>query len=157
MKKDPRFVKAHTKQRAFGYVCDITQQSDVPQPCIDSANVTTLLFCLSAIDPDKMPAAVTNVASILKSGGTLLFRDYGRYDEAQMKLGTSRNKCLKENFYQKYDGTKCYYFTLEDLEKLFTSVGLKVLELEYLQRLYDNLKSGEKRRRVWVHGRFLKP
>ena len=82
---------------------------------------------------------------------------YGRFDEAQMKLGVSRKKQLKENFYRKHDGTKCYYFSLEDVEKLFTSVGLQVLELEYLQRIYDNLKSGEKRRRVWVHGRFQKP
>jgi methyltransferase-like protein 6 len=155
MNQDPRFVKANANQRAFGHVCDITQAA--PSACIHSADIATLLFCLSAIDPEAMPSAALNVASILKPGGVLLFRDYGRFDEAQLKLGMSRNKLLKENFYRKHDGTKCFYFTLEDLEKLFTGVGLRVLELKYLQRVYDNIKSGEKRRRVWVHGRFLKP
>ena len=155
MKQDPRFVNAHSNERAFGHVCDITVS--VPTNCLASADVATLLFCLSAIDPDKMPGTARNVASILKQGGTLLFRDYGRFDEAQMKLGVSRSKCIKDNFYRKHDGTKCYYFALEDLENLFTDAGLRVLELKYLQRVYTNLKSQEKRRRVWVHGRFLKP
>jgi SAM-dependent methyltransferase len=155
MKQDPRFVKANADQRAYGHVCDIVYAA--PPACIGSADIATLLFCLSAIDPDAMPNAALHVASILKPGGVLLFRDYGRFDEAQLKLGMSRNKRLKNNFYRKHDGTKCFYFTLKDLEKLFKGVGLEVLELTYLQRVYDNIKSGEKRRRVWVHARFLKP
>ena len=86
-----------------------------------------------------------------------MFRDYGRYDEAQMKLGTSRQKLLKENFYRKHDGTKCYYFDLEDIKGLFEGVGLEVLELKYLRRVYRNNALRESRRRVWVHGKFRKP
>jgi len=36
-----------------------------------------------------------------------------------MKLGTSKGKKLGENFYVKHDGTRCYYFDLEDLRWLF--------------------------------------
>jgi hypothetical protein len=106
-----------------------------------------------------MLQAVRNVSATLKPNhGVLVFRDYGRYDEAQMKLGTSRNKQLdNENFYRKHDGTKCYYFTLEDIRDLFESkAGLKVLELDYIRRVYRNRSKNEMRRRVWVQGRFQK-
>ena len=158
--KDSRFIRCNgssldTGRSIFGHVCDISKF--FPAPCIGVADVTTLIFCFSALDPDDMAKAARHVASSLKPGGTLIVRDYGRYDEAQMKLGTSRNKRLKDNFYRKHDGTKCYYFSLDDLDKLFGDVGLEVMELYYLRRLYGNKSSGETRRRIWVQGRFLKP
>jgi len=158
--KDRRFIHCNQStfesgRSIFGHVCDISKF--FPPPCIGVADVTTLIFCISALDPDDMPKAARHVASSLKPGGVLIVRDYGRYDEAQMKLGTSRNKRLKDNFYRKHDGTKCYYFSLEDLDKLFSNAGLDVIELYYLRRLYGNKASGETRRRIWVQGRFMKP
>ncbi len=159
LQKDSRFIKCNnstdgTGRSIHGHVCDISKS--FPDPCVGVADVTTLIFCLSALDPDDMPHAARHVASSLKPGGILVVRDYGRYDEAQMKLGVSRNKRIKDNFYRKHDGTKCYYFTLEDLDKLFVDAGLQVLELYYLRRIYGNKASGETRRRIWVQGRFIK-
>mmetsp|Transcript_14340 Transcript_14340/g.39989 ORF Transcript_14340/g.39989 Transcript_14340/m.39989 type:complete len:87 (+) Transcript_14340:552-812(+) len=75
-----------------------------------------------------------------------------------MKLGTSRSKRIKENFYRKHDGTKCYYFELEDLQRLFCDLlGMEVMELKYLRRAYDNKATTQIRRRIWVQGRFRKP
>lgn len=146
-----------TAPAVFGHVCDIART--VPSSCVGISDVTTLLFCLSAIDPAAMPMAAKHVASTLRPGGRLVVRDYGRYDEAQMKLGSSRGKRLKDNFYRKHDGTKCYYFTLQDLADLFcgVEVGLEVIELKFLRRVYENKAMGQKRRRVWVEGRFRKP
>jgi methyltransferase-like protein 6 len=160
LRKDSRFIHCNkstsiTGRSILGHVCDISKF--FPEPCIGVADVTTLIFCISALDPDDMPTAARHVASSLKPGGTLIVRDYGRYDEAQMKLGTSRNKRLKDNFYRKHDGTKCYYFSLEDLDRLFVDAGLEVMELYYLRRIYGNKGSGETRRRIWVQGRFSKP
>ena len=94
----------------------------------------------------------------LKPGAVLVFRDYGRYDQAQMQLAERRGRLLSENYYRKADGTTCFYFTTEDLVRLCCRHGgLEVLECKYLRRIYKNRSSNETRRRVWVQGRFRKP
>jgi len=159
LRQDARFVAFNKTgpdaRKAYGHVCDISKE--LPPLCSGISNCTTLIFCLSAIDPERHFEAAKHVVDSLKPGGVLVFRDYGRYDEAQMKLGTSRSKRIKENFYRKHDGTKCYYFDLEDLERLFCDrLGMKSLELKYLRRVYGNKATTQVRRRIWVQGRFLK-
>ena len=51
---------------------------------------------------------VRKLVETLKPGGKLLVRDYGRYDEAQLRFG-SNNK-LADNYYVRQDGTLSYYF-----------------------------------------------
>ncbi len=88
-----------------------------------------------------------------------IVHSYGRYDEAQLKLGSSRGKRLSENFYVKHDSTRVYYFDLEDLDRLFGArgAGLEVIELKYIRRVYKNRSDDTERRRVWVQARFRKP
>ena len=160
LRKDPRFIAFNEtgpqRRKAYGHVCDISRR--LPPLCLGISNVTTLIFCLSAIDPSRQQEAAKHVVDSLKPGGVLVFRDYGRYDEAQMKLGTSRSKRIKDNFYRKHDGTKCYYFSLEDLEGLFRDdLGMEILELKFLRRVYGNKATTQVRRRIWVQGRFRKP
>jgi SAM-dependent methyltransferase len=197
LRKDSRYINNTDRARAQVWDITSTHPKDIKtaiiatkisqqqqqkqqvenQYCLESSSdISLLLFVLSAISPDKMLQAAKNVASTLKPGGVLLLRDYGRYDEAQIKLGTSRNKRLAENFYVKHDGTRCYYFTIEDVERLFGSgssnegnesdvfgnkmekgAGLEVLEMKYVQRLYKNRADDATRRRVWVQARFRKP
>lgn len=153
MQRDARFDST----RATAGVWDIASTLE-QTPVSGIADICTLLFCLSAISPDKMKTAACNVAAVLKPGGVLVIRDYGRFDEAQLKLGVQRAKRLSENFYVKSDGTRCFYFSLEDLERLFiTHAGLELLELKHICRIYKNRANEEKRRRVWVQCRFRKP
>lgn len=157
LRKDERFQESQS--HAHAHVWDISHAPPKsPLPWFGVANVSTLLFCLSALHPNEMVQAAQNVAATLQKGGILCVRDYGRYDEAQLKLGTSRGKRLGEHFYRKHDGTYVYYFSLQDLERLFVEkAGLEVLELGYIRRMHHNRATRERRRRVWVQGRFRKP
>lgn len=153
-----RFRMAREEGRAHAHVWDISKPLTSNEPWLGVANVTTSLFCLSALHPNDFKVAAINIAATLKEGGTLVFRDYGRYDEAQLRLGSSRGKRLSEHFYRKHDGTTVYYFTVEDLRDLFvTHAGLEEVELDYIRRVYYNRGTGERRRRVWVQARFRKP
>eukprot|EP00956_Cyclotella_meneghiniana_P016038 scaffold25098_cov64-Cyclotella_meneghiniana.AAC.1 len=185
LKNDSRFRAALEEGRATAHVYDLSSMhpSSIPiqighqypqkTTLANSADVAILLFCISAIGPHPSPEltrAARHVMDMLKPGGILVIRDYGRFDEAQLKLhgktNCNRNKELGNNFYRKGDGTGCYYFELNDLKELFGNNNdgseadddkLNVLELEYIQRVYRNRADGKTRRRVWVQGRFQKP
>jgi len=160
LRGDERFREAEADGRAKASLWDITKNDprEIPPSLVGQSDLSLLLFCLSAISPACMRRSVKNVAATLKAGGILILRDYGRYDEAQMRLGTSRNTRLGENYYVKKDGTRCYYFELGELRDLFGPKGanLTVLELRYIRRSYKNRAQQVSRRRVWVQGRFRK-
>ncbi len=42
----------------------------------------------------------------------LFFRDYGKYDFAELKFAEKEHSKLKDNFYVRNDFTRAYYFTL---------------------------------------------
>jgi tRNAThr (cytosine32-N3)-methyltransferase len=137
LKLDPRFQSAEKEGRATAHVYDLSSTHPSQVNLENTADVAILLFCLSAIGPHPSAAlsrASRHVIDILKPGGTLVIRDYGRLDEAQMKLSRGEKK-IDENFYRKGDGTGCYYFELEDLKDLFVNDqnGLELLELEYVR------------------------
>jgi SAM-dependent methyltransferase len=155
LRRDRRFVAGGG--RCHAHVCDLSKPESVPPSAVGVGTVTSMLFCLSAIDPVHHATAVQNAASTMAEGGVLVFRDYGRYDEAQLKLARQRHKLLEDNFYRKHDGTKCYYFTVDEIRALFTNAGgLELLECDYIRRVSKNGATGEVRRRVWLQGRFRK-
>jgi SAM-dependent methyltransferase len=178
-RNDERFRRAQQEgtDRIQAFVMDITSSLSWPEGfrhaiSNDGADIATLLFCLSAIAPDRHASAVRNVLASLRPGGVVLVRDYGRYDAAQFQLHRRRRNNNKDtsgvdhnNFYQKHDGTKVYYFTTDDLCRLFCHNAdsdddernrCNVLECNYLRRVYQNRATGQTRRRVWVQARFRK-
>lgn len=136
-------------------VCDITKD-DLPAAAFANGGVdfALCLFCLSALHPDKMKLAVNKVVAAIKPGGKVFFRDYGRYDQAQLRF---RPGCkLQDNFYVRQDNTRAYYFTTEEVEDIFTNAGLVVVENEYIRRQYANRQQNVVRFRVWIHAIFEK-
>jgi len=122
LRAKPQF-QALVRERGHGacsaHVCDITKDP-LPAEALgrDGAgcDAVLLLYCLSALAPNTMAAAVLKLASALRPGGVLLFRDYGRHDEAQLRFGKGHK--LGEHFYVKQDGTRVFYFTTDDLRGL---------------------------------------
>ncbi|KAJ3021790.1 hypothetical protein HKX48_007761 [Thoreauomyces humboldtii] len=139
-----------TKCRAFVY--DIT--SEVP-PEIEagSLDICICIFVLSAIHPRSWETAVKNIWRVLKPGGLLLFRDYGRYDLAQVRLKGGR--MLEDNFYIRGDHTRVYFFTTEEIAAMFKDFIIEQNGVD--RRLIVNRKRELKMYRVWLQGKFRKP
>ena len=58
-----------------------------------------LTFVLSALQKEKFEHAVKKLAAVLKPGGSIYFRDYGRYDMAQLRFKPART--IGENYYSR--------------------------------------------------------
>ncbi|POM83356.1 Methyltransferase domain protein [Cryptosporidium meleagridis] len=143
--------------RFRGFVFDIVH-SDIPAYiCPESfADFGLLIFVLSAIHPKHHQDVVTRCSKSLKSGATLLFRDYGRYDMAQLRFAKSSKSKITDNFYVRYDGTFAYYFTIEEVEDLFVNAGFKVISNHYCLREVVNRKTKVTMQRVWIQAKFTK-
>jgi methyltransferase-like protein 6 len=111
----------------------------------------------SAIPPEKMDIALKNIYSVLKPGGQVIFRDYGIYDEAQIKFSAASDKRLDSNFYVRHDGTMSYFFSKEDLQNRFKAEGFQTTKCEYVYR--ETINRGMEMRidRIFVQGKFQKP
>ncbi|NWT97992.1 METL2 protein, partial [Urocynchramus pylzowi] len=151
-------VKSHSSYNsawcsAFVHdVCDDALPYPFPDEILD---VILLVFVLSTIHPDRMQGVVNRLAKLLKPGGMLLFRDYGRYDTAQLRF--KEGHCLSENFYVRGDGTRVYFFTKDEVWSMFTLAGLTEVQNLVDRRLQVNRKKKVKMQRVWIQSKFQKP
>ncbi|NXH90013.1 METL2 protein, partial [Edolisoma coerulescens] len=151
-------VKSHSSYNsawcsAFVHdVCDDALPYPFPDEILD---VILLVFVLSTIHPDRMQGVVNRLAKLLKPGGMLLFRDYGRYDTAQLRF--KKGHCLSENFYVRGDGTRVYFFTKDEVRNMFNLAGLTEVQNLVDRRLQVNRKKKVKMQRVWIQSKFQKP
>ncbi|KAK4053104.1 hypothetical protein OIV83_001839 [Microbotryomycetes sp. JL201] len=90
-------------------VWDLSSKSGLP-PTLEpnSVDVAVMIFVFSALHPDEWRQAVKNLYSMLKPGGLLLFRDYGRNDMAQLRF--KANRYMQDGLYIRGDNTRVYFF-----------------------------------------------
>jgi tRNAThr (cytosine32-N3)-methyltransferase len=129
-----------------------------------SVDVVLMIFIFSALSPSQWNQAVHNIYRVLKPGGEVLFRDYGRGDLAQVRF--KKGRYLEENFYIRGDGTRVYFFEKDELTKIWTgkgtgdpgagSTGVEVVDLGVDRRLLVNRAKQLKMYRCWMQGRFRK-
>ena len=88
-------------------MCDLVKD-EIPYP--QTGDLSTLIFVLSAIVPEKHLFVMKKIYDWMKPGSFFYFRDYGRYDFGPLNLASKGNRKVRENFYMKNDGVCVYYF-----------------------------------------------
>ncbi|KAJ2946726.1 hypothetical protein O0L34_g12784 [Tuta absoluta] len=147
--------KLYDESKMKAFVADLTTEDlfeNIPEGSVDLAS---LIFVLSAIHPSAWSQVASVAFRSLRPGGILLFRDYGRYDMAQLRFKPGHK--ISENFYMRQDGTRSYYFSEEELAKLFTEAGFEIISNVYVQRRTVNFKEGIDVPRIFVQGKYRKP
>ncbi|KAJ3040141.1 hypothetical protein HDU99_010180, partial [Rhizoclosmatium hyalinum] len=150
VKKNPAYDESQCK----AFVYDVTSKAGVPPEIPPgSVDICVCIFVLSALNPRDWEQAASNIYNILKPGGICLFRDYGRYDMAQLRF--KKGRLLDDNFYIRGDGTQVYFFTQDEVAKFFGR--FEVVQNVVDRRLLVNRSRQIKMYRVWMQGKFRKP
>ncbi|KAI0012852.1 methyltransferase [Xylariaceae sp. FL0662B] len=154
---------------------------DLPPGLVEgTVDVVLMVFIFSALSPSQWGKGVQNVHRLLKPGGEVCFRDYGRGDLAQVRF--KKGRYLEENFYIRGDGTRVYFFEKDELARIWagpssmltnesTDAGeaadtadisvtkealFDVEELGIDRRMLVNRARRLKMYRCWIQGRFRK-
>ncbi|KAL1836621.1 hypothetical protein VTJ49DRAFT_4869 [Mycothermus thermophilus] len=164
-------------------VWDVAGEELPPGLSEGTVDVAIMIFIFSALSPRQWKRAVENVYRVLKPGGVVCFRDYGRGDLAQVRF--KKGRYLEENFYIRGDGTRVYFFDKNELADIWSgklsepgegeangegngqSEGVvdeheqvkPRFEIEQLgvdRRLLVNRAKKLKMYRCWIQGRFKK-
>ena len=103
-------------------VWDISSEDLPPGVREGSVDVVLLVFIFSALSPKQWDAAVRNVWRVLKPGGEVCFRDYGKGDLTQVRF--KKGRLLEDNFYIRGDGTRVYFFEEDELKRIWGGKGI---------------------------------
>ncbi|TVY16380.1 tRNA(Thr) (cytosine(32)-N(3))-methyltransferase [Lachnellula arida] len=151
-----RANEAYDTKNIQADVWDVASNELPPGLGEESVDVVIMIFIFSALSPSQWDQAVQNIYKVLKPGGEVLFRDYGRGDLAQVRF--KKGRYLEENFYIRGDGTRVYFFERDELVEAWTAgERFEVVDMGVDRRLLVNRAKQLKMYRCWLQGRFRKP
>lgn len=120
-KKAVEVMRSHAEYNTEKMQADVWDvASDELPPGVEenTVDVVLMIFIFSALSPLQWEKAVRNIYRVLKPGGEVCFRDYGRGDLAQVRF--KKGRYLEENFYIRGDGTRVYFFEKDELARIWS-------------------------------------
>merc|ERR1712200_298733 len=147
--------KLYDESKVKAFVCDITTTGLLEELGENSIDIISMVFVLSAIHPNKHKQVMHNLARVLKPGGVLLFRDYALYDMTMIRFSPGSQIC--DRLYVRQDGTRSFFFTPEDIQKLGEETGFQILENQIVQRRTINKKEGVDAARLFLQSKLSLP
>lgn len=158
VKENEKFEELHKSGNCYSSVWDLANENgEIPEDLEEnSVDVAVMIFVFSALNPIQWETAIKNLHKVMKPGGRIVFRDYARYDLAQVRF--KKERLLDDNFYVRGDGTRVYFFTEEEIKEIFCSKG-GFLEhrIGTDRRLLVNRKKQLKMYRCWLQAVFDVP
>lgn len=99
--------------------------------CCAGVDCALLIFVMSSLAPEAHDAVLRHVRHVLAPGAVVLFRDYARGDANQLDFDRQYPpRKLAPNFYVRPDGTRAYFFALDDVIALFQRCGFDTLRAD---------------------------
>lgn len=135
------FVKLHPRYNTSiitAFQADVTQFDSLSCVIKEPVDIVTMVFVLSAINPEKFRSVIQNLLPIVRTGTIIFFRDYGIYDMTQLRFKPGHK--ISDKYYVRQDGTRSYFFTIEELKSLFESGGFTEVSNNYIHRRTVNKK-----------------
>ena len=123
------------------------------------AGIVLMVFVLSAVTPSRVERFLQQIYQTTKPGGKVCFRDYGLYDMPMLRFDSTA-ECKSDGddpVFVRGEGTIARFFSIESTRDLFETAGFMTEELRYCTVFNNNRKTGQKLKRVFVHGVFEKP
>ena len=149
-KTHPMYEKE--KYRINVYDLDLVKD-DIPNKNNDYG---ILMFVLSAIKPEEHEKVIEKISKVINKGGILYFRDYARYDMAQIRFAKRKKNRVGDNLYMRKDKTLSYFFDKTEIEDLFKKYGFSIVNSNLICRLIENRKENKKMHRLWLQIKFKK-
>lgn len=112
----------------------------------------SLVFVLSALDPNNMERALQNLSTTMKPQGLVFFRDYAHYDKAMLRFNEKSK--IRDRFYVRQDGTRAYFFTKQELVDLFEQANFSCNTIEYVRRETVNNATNSAYSRIFLQAKF---
>jgi 2-polyprenyl-3-methyl-5-hydroxy-6-metoxy-1,4-benzoquinol methylase len=121
-----------------------------------SCDYGILMFVLSAINPEYHEKIIEKISNKINKDGIVFFRDYAKYDMAQIRFAQRKKNKVNENLYMRKDKTLSYFFDQKEIENLFNKYNFQTIDSKLVSRVIENRKENKKMHRLWLQIKFKK-
>ena len=121
-----------------------------------SCDYGILMFVLSAINPEYHEKIIEKISNKINKDGVVFFRDYAKYDMAQIRFAQRKKNKVNENLYMRKDKTLSYFFDQKEIENLFNKYNFQTIDSKLVSRVIENRKENKKMNRLWLQIKFKK-